>query len=195
MDASHVSPAATQGRRLLVVAVALVLMALATGCSSGSSKPDASTTWADGVCSSVSTWKTSVTDAVTSVTKNGVSKDSLQSAADQAKKATDTLQSDIKKLGKPDTKAGQQAQDTATQLSDSLSTDTQNITKAINGASGIGGMVSAAATISATLVSMKTQVQTAVNSIKALDPAGELQKAFSDSQSCQALVSGTPTSK
>lgn len=176
-------------RRAAVVTVALSMAVAVAGCGSKSKAEDAPASWADGVCSSLTTWKTSVTGAAESVTKSGVSKDSLQSAADQAQKATSTLQSDLKKLGKPDTKAGQQAKDTADQLSQLLTTNANTIKKAIDDATGVSGLVSATTTITATLASMKTQVQGAVDSFKALDPKGELQQAFTDSASCKALSS------
>ncbi len=191
---SRLTPALA--RRAAVVTVAVSMTVAVAGCGSKSkAADDGASSWADGVCSSLTTWKTSVTDAAESVTKNGVSKDSLQSAVDQAQKATSTLESDLKKLGKPNTKAGQQAKDTADQLSQLLSTNTNTIKKAIDDASGVSGLVSATATITATLLSMKTQVQGAVNNLKALDPKGELQQAFTDSASCKALASSLPTSK
>jgi hypothetical protein len=190
MSVSRSRLASTQSRRAAAAAVALSVAVLGAGCGS-SSKSDSPTSWADGVCSSIATWKTSVTAAADSVTKGGLTKDSLQSAADQAKAATSTLESDLKKLGKPDSKSGQQARDTADQLSASLTSDTDTIKKAIDGASGVSGVLTATATVSATLVSMASQVQTAITSLQQLDPKGDLQKAFSDSSSCQSLASST----
>ena len=45
-----------------------------------------------------------------------ISKDSLTTAVDDAKSATETFTSDIEDLGKPDTEAGQQAKESIDQL-------------------------------------------------------------------------------
>ena len=73
---------------------------LAAGCGGlgrqlGSDATPATATWADGLCSAISTWKTSIT-AIGDTLKDGdLSKDSLTSAVDDAKSATDTLTSDL----------------------------------------------------------------------------------------------------
>ena len=105
----------TGGTKLSLAAVLVALAVLASGC--GSSKPPSATDWANGVCSAVSTWTTSLADAADTLKSGNVTKDSITSAADSAKTATDKLTKDLKKLGKPNTKAGAQAQQTVDQLS------------------------------------------------------------------------------
>ena len=61
--------------------------------------------WANGVCTAVTTYTQSLTDAASSL-KSNVSKDGVQAATDQIKTATDTFTSDVKGLGKPKTDAG-----------------------------------------------------------------------------------------
>ena len=97
-----------------LVAVAAVLVFLAAGCgSSGGNSATTSTTsasatetWAGGVCSSITTWQSAVKSAASSVTSDPT-KSGLQKAVGDAQAATQTLTSDLKGLGKPDTQAGQ----------------------------------------------------------------------------------------
>src|SRR6185295_17528994 len=105
-------------RRSLVVA-SLVAMLVASGCggSGGGSSESATETWANGVCSSLNTWKTSVTQAGASITGGNMSQDQVTSAVNDVKDATSKLSSDLKGLGRPDTESGQQAQEALTKLS------------------------------------------------------------------------------
>jgi hypothetical protein len=173
-------------KRLLPLALVVVVAALAAGC--GSDKPPTTAEWADGVCSAVSTWEDSLTAAVEPLTGGDISKDSLQSAADDAKSATDTLESDLKDLGKPDTQAGQQAQDQIDTLTTQLQTDVDTIKSAAEDASGISGITAAVTTATTTVSTMKTQVNATITSLKQLDAKGELTTAFQQSSSCQQLA-------
>ena len=78
---------------------------------------DADGEWADGLCSAITTWTSSITSIVNTLKGGNLSQDSLTSAVDDAKSATDTFTSDLEDLGKPDTDAGQQAKDSVDQLS------------------------------------------------------------------------------
>ena len=111
----------------MVVGVSLI----AAGCggSSDSTSTDASPTseWADGLCSAINTWTASISSIGDTIKSGDISKDSLTSAVDDAKSATETLTSDLEGLGKPDTEAGQEAKDSI----DKLSTDLQAEVKTI----------------------------------------------------------------
>jgi hypothetical protein len=179
-------------RRLLPVALVIVIAALAAGCGSNeSAAPATPADWANGVCSAINTWKDSLTAAAEPLKSGNISTDSLQTAADDAKSATDTLQSDLKDLGKPNTQSGQQAQDEIDQLSSDLQTDVDTIKSAADEASGAGGIASAAKTASTTLETMQTQVSSTITSLQQLDPEGELKTAFQQADSCQQLSGGS----
>jgi methyl-accepting chemotaxis protein len=172
-----------------VAAVAAAAVALAAaGCGSSSSDTTSASDWANGVCSAFSTWETSMKTLQTTVTSGGLSEDSLNTAASDAKDATQTLAKSLKKLGKPDTQAGQQAQDDMSQLSDELNASAKTIDDAMNNASGAAGVLTAVSTISATLVTMGKDVSTAVTNLQKLDPKGELETAFKQASSCKTLT-------
>ncbi len=180
------------GARIGALAILLTVAAVAAGCgSSNSAAPATPADWASGVCSAVGTWKASLQTAVDPLKSGDISKDSLQTAADSAKSATETLQSSLKDLGKPNTQAGQQATDAVDQLESELKADADTIKSAIDGATGVSGVASAVTTITATVATMKTQVSATVTTLKQVDAKGELTTAFQQSGSCQQLSGGS----
>jgi hypothetical protein len=192
------------GRLLIPVAVVAGLAVLAAGCGSSSSSSTSSTTttttstattttgasatdaWANGVCSAFATWKASITSALTSVQSNP-SKDGLTSAANDAQSATETLASDLKGLGKPNTTAGQQAKTSLDQLSKTLTNDVNTIKTALSGASGASGLAGAVSVATTTLTAMGKEITSTVDDLKSLDAKGELEKAFTQSGTCSSL--------
>ena len=182
-------PAPVKG--VLSLAALLVVGVLAAGCGSDDSEPSSPTDWADGVCTAITTWTDSIKSAADPIKSGDISEDSLQSAADDVKSATDTLESDLKDLGKPDTEAGQQAKDSLDQLSSDLSTDTDTITSAVEDVSGVSGIAAAATTVATTLTKMQTQVTSTYTSLTQLDAKGELKTAFQEASSCQQLTSAS----
>ena len=182
-------------RKLSLFAVAASMALLAAGCgSSGGSSTTTTTTsasatetWASGVCSSITTWQAAIKTAADSV-KSNPTKSGLQTAAGDAKSATDTLASDLKGLGKPDTQAGQQAKDSLDTLSTTLQKDTTTIEDAVKNASGLNGVLTAASTVTGTLASMGTAVTTTFTALQGLDAKGELKSAFASSSDCSSLT-------
>ena len=182
---------ARRGSACLVAVVALAT--LASGCggksSSSQSTSAASTSAADlanGLCSAVSTWSTSVQTTTTSL-KGNVTEGSLKSASADVTKATDEFVNDLKGMGTPDTESGKKAKETLDTLAGQLKTNVQTIDKAVNEASGTSGALKAVSTVSSTLVTVGDQVTTAFTSIQQLDTKGELDKAFRNSEECKAL--------
>ena len=105
--------------------VAVVAVGLLTaGCGSSGSKTTSTTDWVNGVCSSVATWQTSIKSSANSLKGGNLSQNSLKTAVGDMKSATDTLQSDLKDLGKPDSDAGQKAKDSIDELTSELKKDT-----------------------------------------------------------------------
>jgi archaellum component FlaC len=182
---------ARRGSACLVAVVALAT--LASGCggksSSSQSTSAASTSaadWANGLCSAVSTWSTSVQTTTTSL-KGNVTEGSLKSASADVTKATDEFVNDLKGLGTPDTESGKKAKETLDTLSGQLKTNAQTIDKAVNEVSGTSSALKAVSTVSSTLVTVGDQVTTAFTSIQQVDTKGELDQAFKDADACKTL--------
>lgn len=170
----------------MIAVVALATLAAACGGKSSSSQSTSAADWANGLCSAVSTWSTSVRTQTTSL-KGNVTEDSLKSASAEVTKATDEFVDDLKGLGTPDTESGKKAKETLDKLGGQLKTDAQTIDKAVKDVSGTSGALQAVSTVSSTLVTVGDQVTTAFTSIQQLDTKGELDKAFKDADACKAL--------
>ena len=183
----------TRKQSLIAVAASLAFLAAGCGSSGGGStttttSASATDTWASGVCSSITTWQAAIKSAAASV-KSNPTKNGLQTAADDAKSATETLTTDLKGLGKPDTPSGQQAKDSLDQLSTSLQKDVTTIESAVKGVSGLKGALTAVPTVTATFATMQTQVKTTFTSLQGLGAKGELKSAFASSSACNSLTS------
>jgi hypothetical protein len=170
-------------RRVSLAALLASLAVLAAGCGK-SSKPPTPADWANGVCSALTTWKTSITSAVDSVKSGNVSKDSVKSAADDAKNATNKLTDDLKKLGKPNTAAGAQAQQTVDQLSTQVSDGVDTIETSVKNISSVSSALDAVTTVNSTLKTLGDDISTAFKTLSGLQPGSELQKAFQSAPDC-----------
>ena len=181
--------------RLLVPAVVAAVALAAAGCGGSSSSSGSDTTptneWADSLCSSITTWTSSLTSIVGDLQSGGITKDSLQTAVGDAKTATDEFTTSLGNLGKPDTEAGQQAQDSVNNLSSEIQTDMTTIEEAVNGASGVSGVLNAVTVTKDTLTKAGTQVSDTLTGFQDLDAKGELEAAFKQSDSCKKLTGGS----
>ena len=181
-------------KRLLIGAVVAAAAALAAGCGSSdstSSGTTPTTQWADGLCSAITTWTSSLTSIASTLKAGNLSKDSLSSAVDDAKTSTDTFTSSLQDLGKPDTDAGAQAKDSVDQLATEISADMQTIQDAVANANGALGVLGAVPTITSTLQAAGQQVSSTIEGFQALDAKGELESALTQSPSCQSLTKGS----
>ena len=92
--------------RLALTAALAACALLAAGCgSSDNSDTTPTTEWANGLCTSITTWKTEITSIVDSLKGGNLSQDSLAAAVDDADEATRNFTSSLKSLGRPDTEA------------------------------------------------------------------------------------------
>lgn len=189
-------PTLPSSKRSLIAATVAGIALLAAGCggsSDSSSSDDTSPTteWAGNLCSALDAWTTSITSIVDPIKSGDISKDSLTTAVDDAKSATDTLISDLQGLGKPDTEAAQEAKDAVDELSSELQTSVTTIEDELDGASGIAGYIAAAPAILTALGTMGTDVTSTFTTLEGLDAKGELEAAFNDAPSCADLTRGS----
>ena len=135
-------PIGRTGAVAVLIAVLASAALLLAGCGSKKSTTtttSATVTWADGVCTAVTTYKTSLTDTSGALMRD-ISAAGIEQAATDVKTATDTLVSDLKGLGKPETASGQQAK----QIVDTLSTQLTADTKTIQDSTGTSALAAAA---------------------------------------------------
>ena len=91
-----------------------------------------------------------------------------------------TSRSSLKSLGRPDTEAGQQAQDSVNELTTKIDDDMKTIQDAVSNASGVAGVLAAVPTITSAIQSAGNQIADTISGFQDLDAKGELESAFKD---------------
>jgi nucleotide-binding universal stress UspA family protein len=193
----------------VVVVLAAALLLLAAGCG-GSSKSNSSAAttsstpattsssggtvaindWANGFCSAVYNWGTSMR-SVGSALGSNPTKGSLTGAVATVKNANQTLITSLKSLGRPDTEGGAQAKAAVDQLAASLKSHSDQINSAVKSMSGAAELRTAAATLSSNLIAMGNSFRTALSQLKSLSKQakGNFRQAFQQSSACKKLQS------
>lgn len=187
----------TQLRLALAVAAAVPVVAVA-GCGSGSKKAETTTAptasslqWAGGVCTALTTWKTTV-DAAGKSIRTKPSKATLQTALDDVQAATRTMVSSIGALQAPQTNSVVSAKKTIDTLSGQLQNDVVAIKKMVSNPSSAGGVQQAADNVVTTLKTMREQMKSAGDDLRGLTK-GELKQSFEQAPAC-APFTGSSTS-
>jgi len=173
-------------RRLQLGAVAALLAACAAGCgSSGSTTTEqtsATIQWANGICSAISSYRSAVKGAASTINSGNISQEGLSAAVDDIKGATQTLRTTARGLDKPATQSADTVQKTFQSLAADLRADAKAIDEATSGSSSLLNTVSV---VSTTLVTAQTQAQSALTELKTVDARGELKDAFDQASSCK----------
>lgn len=169
-------------RWLISVLTAVVLLA---GCG-GDSGSSASEDYANGACSNLSTWVTTVDGAAKSLGDAGLSidRDDVQTAVSDVSDATDTLVDDLKQLGPPETDAGTQAKSELDTLGTTLAQQVDTVEQALNEG---GSALTLATTVTTALSTAAGAVESTYQSLRGLDPGGELQDGFENAEDCESL--------
>ena len=176
-------------RRWLVLG--LLAVSLATGCGGDDGGSGSSATeWADGLCSSITTWTASITSTGESLRGGELSEDALRSAVDDLESSTNDFLDDLRALEAPDTESGDQAKESLDELSDDVEDNVETMKSAVDDVSGVSELVEAATAVSGALSLMGEQLSATFSELEQLDPGGELEQAFSEADSCDELESG-----
>ena len=166
------------------VALSLLAAALLAGCG-GDDGPPSATEWADDLCSALGDWTSSLTTAAESVTAEP-SRESLESAVDDVEGATQQLVDDVEGLETPELEAGQEAEQSVDELSDSLSAEVEKVKETAESAT-LGNISQSVSAISESFATMRQQISAAFTELEGLDPGGELRTAFQEADSCNEL--------
>jgi ABC-type transporter Mla subunit MlaD len=178
----------TAGRWLVI---GLLAVSLAVGCGGDDGGGGSSTTeWADGVCSAITTWSESITSTADSLRGGNPTEGELRNAVDDFESATSNFVDDLRGLGAPDTESGEQAKESLDELSGNVEENVSRMKSAVDDASGASEVLEAISTVSATLSTMGQQLSATFTELEQLDAGGELERAFSDADSCDELESG-----
>jgi hypothetical protein len=167
-------------------AFVLLLAVLAAGCGGGDDGDSQSTAeWADGVCSALSDWGTTMRSVTTGGSPS--SEGRLKTIATDVKDATEKLADDLDALGRPGTDAGQEAQDAIEELAAGLRQDIEKIQDAADS----NDLATAATTITSTLSSMSSRMGSTLSELEQADAKGELSDAFEGSDACKKLANSS----
>ena len=124
-----------------MLAVALLAVFLAVGCGgdddSGSSDAPSTTEWAQGLCSAIGDWTSSVSSATGSLKGDNLSEEGLKSAVDDVESATDTFVDDMKGLGSRTPRPARRRRSRSTSSPTTWTSELAKIESATDGASGV----------------------------------------------------------
>jgi hypothetical protein len=182
-----------QGRRHLARLALVAALTLATGCggSNAEQQPQQTATeaWADDVCTSVSDWIASVEHSQAMLgDKANLSPGTVRHALKFVADATSAFVTDLKEIGPPDTEAGQAAEQQLSTLSGQLQEQADVVTRTLDQSSGnLQELLAQLSAVSEALSTMVADTTKAVDDIRQLDGAAELESAFQDSPTCQQL--------
>jgi uncharacterized protein YoxC len=144
--------------------------------------------WAESFCSALRTWKDDLEEAAEPLTDlSSLSEESLRQAAEEAKRATETLSESLNGLGRPDISSGEQVRSSVQDLATDVENGANEIETAVEGVASVADIPSVIDTITATVTDMGTEVDGAVQTLEDADPSGELVTAFADADSCGKL--------
>jgi hypothetical protein len=142
--------------------------------------------WADSLCSDLSEWKSSVESVAGSLGGSDLSQEQVQDVVNEVAASTEMLVGNLQDLGRPDTEAGQEAEDAVNQLADEIQTGIGEMERAAAGVSSSTDALQAASSIRATATTMSDEVSSTLTSV---GQQNELKGALEQSEACRDLSS------
>jgi hypothetical protein len=185
-------------RNWLVVAIvvaigAIVLAAVLARVTDDDSGSLDTATWADSACTELSDWRSSIL-ALADVSGT-LTPDVLQEKLDDARAATQELVADLEDLGPPDLESGddvERALDDAVAGIESSYESLEQAAEEAAEAGSQGAFLQALAGLAGDFQALLAQPADAVETLQSAslfgEASAELEQAFSQSESCQALT-------
>jgi membrane protein implicated in regulation of membrane protease activity len=185
----EVEPTSRESRNgakgLGAVTVVLALALALAGCG-GDDDEESAESWANDVCSSLSTWVTDVEEAVQSVTDEGlaIDEEDVDAAVDDVSEATNTLIDDLEALEPPETEGGEEARSELESLATTLESEVETVRQAVESDSGAAEVTS---TVSASISTASAEVSSTLETLQEVDPGGELEEGFQNADECDSF--------
>jgi hypothetical protein len=179
-------------RRWIAVLLVVALVGVASGCggSDDETETDPTVAWASGFCTAVSNWREELQTITSQFSDtSNLSQEGLQSAATDAKSATQHFLDELDDLGAPETASGDAVESSIDSLATTLETEVETIEATANDVSGLTDLPSAISTISASLGTLGTALSEMLQTIENADVGDELESALEDSPECDDLES------
>jgi len=158
----------------------------------GSPQPS-STEWADSVCASLSSWRSSIT-SLADVSGGTLTPESLREKLDEAQAATSELVVQLRELGPPEVENGDQVEQALDDAAAGLQQSYESLQSAASDAAAAedqDDFIRALALLGDDFQALLTQVQDAVATLQSAslfgEASAELEQAFADAVSCQQL--------
>jgi len=154
--------------------------------------PQTTEEWAGEVCTSLSDWRNSIT-SLADVTGEPLTADTLRDKLGDAEDATADLVTQLRELGPPDLEAGDELQQQLDESADELESSFDALRDSADAAAEAppSEFLQQLAGLASDFAALQTAISTTVSSLEnanvAEDSKAELQQAFADAPSCQAL--------
>lgn len=171
------------------VAVVVVVVRL-TGDGSSQDSPAA---WADSVCTSLASWRGSIT-SLADVSGGTLTPESLREKLDEAQVATSELVAQLEELGPPEVENGDEVEQALDDAAAGLRRSYESLQAAASDAATAedqGDFIRALALLGDDFQSLLSQVQDTVATLRSAslfgEASAELEQAFADAVSCRQL--------
>ena len=179
--------------KTVLCSIALVLAFAAVGCGGddGDSAPGMDTAeWAEGYCAAITDWANELRQATDQLRDlQSLSRETFQQAGEDIDSATKSFAEELRALGAPDTKSGEEARQVVETFATATEAAVAAIESAVDNVSDVAGISKGVVSITAALTSMNKAFTTMTTSLRRIDPEEELQSALEDAESCDDLGS------
>jgi hypothetical protein len=175
---------------VVIGVAAIVIAAIAMRLSDDG--PPSTAEWAEDVCSDLGEWRDTIT-SLADVSGETLTPELLGERIDEAKTATSTLIVDLRDLGRPELESGEELEEQLNEQVSALESSFDALTESAEEAADAGEgdflqeLAGLASQFSAFLTQLESSVDALQNANVAEESRAELQQAFADAPSCQAL--------
>ena len=178
-------------RRLALAGVVVALAGVAAGCGGDDESGESATAaWAGDLCTAVTDWTDEIENVLSQFSDpSNLSQEGIESAAEDARSATDEFLDDIESLGAPETESGEDVQSALDSLSTTIESESDDIEQTVAGISNVTELPSAIPDITASLSAMGTALSTTLTTVQDADVQGEVRAALADSPECAGIPS------
>lgn len=178
---------------VVVVIVAIAAAVLVIRLTDGEGGSLSTTAWADSVCMSLADWRSSIT-SLADVSGGTLTRDTLRQKLGDADRATQQLVTELKDLGPPDLEAGADVEQALDDAGTGLQASYRSLKAGAEEAADAdtpAAFLQALAALAPDFQGLLDQIGETTAALQSASLFGQssadLERAFSDAESCQAL--------
>ena len=180
---------------VVVVIVSIAVVVLVTRLTDDGSSTVSTVDWADSVCTSLSDWRSSIT-ALANLSGGALTPEAVRENLDEADSATGQLVAELQDLGPPDLEAGAEVEEALDDAASGLQASYQSLQADVQAATDAGSpaaFLEALAALAPEFQRLVDQIEETTGALQSAslfgESSAELEQAFTDAESCQALRS------